>query len=111
MSISAPLDRRRVMKESGPMPEFMVMVLENETEEGKLAPSETKALVEGHSAYEGKLRAVSAYVDSGRLRPSSEGRRVRNRDGQARIEAGPFGDNAMSGYYVLEAEKLDVALG
>ena len=81
------------------MPQFMVMILENEAEERKLAPSETKALVEGHSAYERNLRAASAYLDGGRLRPSAEGKRVGNRDGQPRIEAGPFGDKALSGYY------------
>jgi hypothetical protein len=92
------------------MPQFMVMILENEAEERKLAPSETKALVEGHSAYERKLRAVSAYLDGERLRPSSEGRHVSNRDGQPCIEAGPFAGKAMSGYYVLEAESLDAAV-
>jgi hypothetical protein len=92
------------------MPQFMVIILENEAEERKLAPSETKALVEGHSAYERKLRAVSAYRDGERLRPSSEGRRVSNRDGQPRIDAGPFADRAISGYYVVEAESPDAAV-
>jgi hypothetical protein len=109
------------------MARFMVMILENEAEEGKLSPSETKALVEGHAAYERKLRAVSAYLDGGRLRPSSEGRRIGNHHGQPRgasdmptgprhevrdprVDAGPFGDRALSGYYVLEAESLEAAL-
>src|SRR5258708_1780212 len=92
------------------MPQFMVMILENEAEEGKLAPSETKALVEGHSAYERKLRAVSAYLDGERLRPSSEGRRVSSQNQQPRIDTGPFGHTALSGYYVLEAEGLDAAV-
>jgi hypothetical protein len=92
------------------MAQFMVMILENEAEGRKLAPSETKTLVEGHSAYERKLRAVSAYLDGERLRPSSEGRRVSIRDGQPRIDPGPFGDKALSGYYVLEAEGLDAAI-
>jgi hypothetical protein len=92
------------------MPEFMVMIMENEGEERKLAPPAIKALVEGHSAYERKLRAVSAYVDGERLRPSSEGRRVSRRDGAPRIDPGPFGDKALSAYYVLEAEGLDAAV-
>src|ERR1700689_4295182 len=92
------------------MPQFMVMILENEAEGLKLAPSETRALVEGHSAYEQKLRAGSAFLDGERLRPSSEGRRVSSRDGQPRVDAGPFGDKVMSGYYVLEADGLDAAV-
>jgi hypothetical protein len=92
------------------MPQFMVMILENEAEGRKLAPWETKALVEGHSAYERKLRAVSAYLDGERLRPSSEGMRVSRRDGQPRVDAGPFADKVLSAYYVLEAEGLDAAV-
>ena len=92
------------------MPQFMVMILENEAEGRKLAPTEIKALVEGHARYERKLRARSAYLDGERLRPSSEGKRVGTRDGQPRIDAGPFGDKALSGYYVVEAEGLDDAI-
>ncbi len=95
------------------MPEFMVMILANETEEAQLAPSETKALVEGHSAYERKLRAASAYLDGERLRPSAEGRRVSVRDGQAHVEAGPFAESAgfaLAGYYLVKAESLDAAV-
>jgi hypothetical protein len=92
------------------MPQFMVMILDDEAEDRKLAPSETKALVEGHAAYEQKLRAAGAYLDGGHLRPSAEGRRVSGRDGQARVQAGPFGDEALGGYYVVEAERLEAAL-
>jgi hypothetical protein len=92
------------------MAQFMVMILENEAEDRKLAPPDTKALVEGHSAYERKLRAASAYLDGERLRPSSEGKRVGNRDGQPRVDTGPFGDKALTGYYVIEAAGLDAAV-
>jgi hypothetical protein len=92
------------------MPEFMVMILANEAEEGQLAPSETRALVEGHSAYERSLRAASAYLDGARLRPSAEGRRVSVRDGQLRVEAGPFPETPLSGYYLVQAASLDAAV-
>jgi hypothetical protein len=92
------------------MAQFMVMILENQVEERKLAPSETKALVEGLSAWERELRAVSAYLDGERLRPASEGGRVSNRDGQLCVDRGPFGERALSAYYVVEAEGLDGAI-
>ena len=92
------------------MPEFMVMIQGNEAEEGRLAPPETKALVEGHSAFERKLRAASAYRDGERLRPSAEGKRVSIRDGQTRVESGPFSETALGGYYVVQAENLDEAV-
>jgi hypothetical protein len=91
------------------MSRFMVMIHENEAAEAALTASETKALVEGHAAYEQKLRAESAYLDGERLRPSVEGKRVSRPDGQPRVEAGPFADKALSGYCVLEAESVDAA--
>ncbi|HEY4188772.1 MAG TPA: YciI family protein [Polyangia bacterium] len=92
------------------MPEFMVMILENEAEEAQLAPAQTKVLVEGHSAYQRMLRAASAYLDGERLRPSAEGRRVSALDGAPRVEAGPFGETALGGYYLLQADSLDGAV-
>ena len=92
------------------MPDFMVMILANEAEESQLPPPETKALVEGHSAYARKLREAGAYLDGERLRPSTEGKRVSARDGQPRVEAGPFGETALEGYYLLQAQSLEAAI-
>jgi hypothetical protein len=92
------------------MPEFMVMIHEDEAVEGALTPAATQALVEGHAAYERKLRDAAAYRDGERLRPSSEGRRVNRRDGQIGVEPGPFGDKALAGYYVVEAAGRDDAV-
>jgi hypothetical protein len=44
------------------------------------------------------------------LRPSAEGKRVRVRGGQARIEAGPFAESALAGYYLVNADSLDAAV-
>ena len=92
------------------MPEFMIMILSNEADESQLAPSETKALVEGHSAYEKKLRAASAYLDGERLRPSAEGKRIGTSDGRARVTVGPFEETAFGGYYLVKADTLDAAV-
>jgi hypothetical protein len=73
-------------------------------------PLETRALLEGQAGYEQKLRAASAYKDGERLRPSAEGRRVSLREGERRVEAGPFADPTLGGYYVLEAASLEAAL-
>jgi hypothetical protein len=109
MSISVPVDRRRIRKGEGAMSQFMVMIHENEATEAALTPSETMALLEGHAAYEDKLRAASVYLEGERLRPSAEGRRVRRRDGQVHVEAGPFPDKVLRGYCVLSAESVEAA--
>ena len=92
------------------MPQFMIMILESDAEERRLAPAATKALVEAHAAYVQQLLAAAAFLDGERLRPPAEGRRVTARDGHPRVEAGPFEDRALGGYYVVEATDLDAAL-
>jgi hypothetical protein len=89
------------------MPDYMILIRENEAEQQRMAPSETRALVEGHAAYVAQLKAAGAYRDSERLRPSAEGKRVHAR----RIEAGPFGaEPAVAGYYLVQAADLDAAV-
>jgi len=92
------------------MPEYMVLIHEPEAAGATLAARETRVLLERQAAYEQKLRGLSAYVDGERLRPSTEGRRVRNGDGGPRVDAGPFGEPALEAYYVLAAGDLAAAL-
>ena len=92
------------------MPQFMVMIHEDEASEAARSPAEIGALLEGHAAYEQMLRGASAYVDGESLRPSAEGRRVSRRGGELRVEEGPFAGKALGGYYLLEAGTLDAAV-
>jgi hypothetical protein len=88
----------------------MVLIRESEATGATLAPRETRALLERQSAYEQKLRTLSVNVDSERLRPSTEGRRVRGGEGGRRVDAGPFEEPALDAYYVIQADNLDAAL-
>jgi hypothetical protein len=88
------------------MPDFMVLITANEAADARLAPAVTKDLVEGHSAYQRSLRAVSAFRDGERLRPSSEGRRV----SADKVEHGPFGETALVAYYLVTAADLAAAV-
>ena len=92
------------------MPDFMVLIHENEASSAGLAPRETRALLEGQEAYEQKLRAAAAYRDGERLRPSAEGRRVSRPEREPRVEVGPFAAPTLAGYYVLQAGSLDAAI-
>src|SRR2546423_10886948 len=87
------------------MPDFMILIHEDESEQARIAPSETKRLIEAHTVYLRSLKAAGAYRDSERLRPSAEGKRVRARGGRARVEDGPFAgeERALGGYYGVRA--------
>jgi hypothetical protein len=92
------------------MPEFMLLI-HGEAAGATLAPGETRRLLELQAAYEEKLRALAAFVDGERLRPSPEARRVsRGEDESVRVEAGPFDAPTLEGYYVLQAADRDAAL-
>ncbi len=59
------------------MAEFLVLI---HADEDELVPAETKARVEGHAAYEQKLREAAAFVDGERLsRHVDLGREARSR--------------------------------
>jgi hypothetical protein len=92
------------------MPDFMVLIHESEASAAAVAPLETRALLDSQAAFEQKLRAAAAYRDGERLRPSGEGRRVSLREGEPRVEAGPFAEPTLGGYYVLQAANLEAAL-
>jgi hypothetical protein len=92
------------------MAEFMVLIHESNAGGATLAPGETRRFLEQQAAYEQKLRALAAFVDGERLRPSAEARRVRRDEQGVRVETGPFGTPALEGYFVLQADDLDAAL-
>jgi hypothetical protein len=94
------------------MPEFMILIHENEREQERMAPSETRQLIEAHTTYVKALKAAGAYRDGERLRPSAEGRRVRARAGRAEVVPGPFAeqDRALAGFYLVHADDLAAAV-
>src|SRR5262245_22517173 len=90
------------------MPDYMILVLEDEREQARIAPSETKRLIEARAAFVSRLGEAGAYRDGDRLRPSSEGRRVF----RMHVEPGPFAgeDRALAGYFVVGADDLAAAV-
>src|SRR6185295_9634421 len=90
------------------MPDFMILIHEDDAEQQRLAPAETRRLLEAHAAFAGNLKETGAWRDGERLRPVAEGRRVRV--GKPPL-AGPFpGEKALAGYYVVRADDLAAAV-
>jgi hypothetical protein len=94
------------------MPEFMILIHEDEAGQEQLAPAETRRLIEAHGAYVQTLKVAGAYREGERLRPSREGRRIHARGGRAHVEPGPFAEEerALAGYYLVDAGDLDAAV-
>jgi hypothetical protein len=75
-------------------------------------PAEGQALVQAHGKFADALRAAGKYVMGERLRPDSDGARVRLKAGQPQVTDGPFTETkeALGGYYLIECDTRDEAI-
>jgi len=81
---------------------YMLMVLEDEAAHAAQTPKDIADLIDRRAQYAKSLG--DRLRDTGRLRPSREGKRVY----AERVEAGPF-TPALGAYYWVEADNLDDA--
>src|SRR5262245_5600042 len=74
--------------------------------------AEMTAIVQGHMRFAEELRAAGKMVVSERLRPDSEGSRVRVKAGHRQIMDGPFAETkeGVGGFYLIECDSKQEAL-
>ena len=93
------------------MADYMLMVLEDEAAHASQPPQVMAELIAKRAAFIDGLRRAGRLCDSGRLRPSREGKRTRRVGEQVEVQAGPFaeGGKALGAYYWVNAESSDEA--
>ncbi|HEV8549518.1 MAG TPA: YciI family protein [Polyangiaceae bacterium] len=93
------------------MPDYLLMVLENESAHAAESPRAMAELIEKRAAFADGLRRAGQLRDAGRLRPSPEGKRIRRRGEALEIQVGPFAEEskALSAYYWVAADELAAA--
>jgi hypothetical protein len=93
------------------VPEYLVTTLEDEDVHAAQPPKAMAELIETSDAYVEALRRGGRLKDSGRLRPSKEGKRVRRDGARLDVRGGPFAEDgkALGGYCWIEASDLDDA--
>ncbi len=94
------------------MSEYLVMTREDEySAHASQPPKAMSELIEKSAAYADELRHAGRLKDSGRLRPSKEGKRVRREGDRVEIRDGPFAEEgkALGGYYWVQASSFDEA--
>ena len=94
------------------MAEYLVTTLEDEHVHASQPPKAMSELIEKSAAYADELRRAARLEDSGRLRPSKEGKRVRREGSRLEVRDGPFAEEggALGGYYWVRAGSLDEAM-
>jgi hypothetical protein len=86
------------------MADYMLMVLEDEAAHAAQPPAQMAELIDHRARFVDELRRSGKLRDTGRFRPSPEGKRVR-RDG---VEDGPFA-GALGSYYWVQAGSVEEA--
>jgi hypothetical protein len=89
----------------------MLMVLEDEAAHAALPARAVAELIEKRAAFEDELRRSGILKDSGQLRPSKEGKRIRREGAGLEVKRGPFAEEgkALGAYFWIEAPTVEEA--
>ena len=89
-----------------------VHTVEGEARE-PMSEEEMRQFMERVGVLEEEIKAVGAWVFSGRLHGPDTATVVRVSDGEVLTTDGPFAESKehLGGFYIIEAEDLDAALG
>ncbi len=93
------------------MVEYLVMTREEEHAHASQSPKAMSELIEASAAYADELRRAGRLTDSGRLRPSKEGKQVRREGGRLEVRYGPIAEErkTLGGYYWVQAGGFEEA--
>ena len=89
-----------------------MLLINNDKNAAPPSPAEVQAMMQGHGRFADALRAAGKFVVADRLRPDSDGARVRLKAGQPQVIDGPFTETkeALGGYYLIECDNKDEAI-
>ena len=90
---------------------YMLLIV-NDKNAAPPTQAEGGAMVQAHGRFADSLRAAGKMVVADRLRPDSDGARVRLKAGQPQVTDGPFTETkeALGGYYLVECDSKDEAI-
>ena len=93
------------------MADYLLMLLEDEQAQEREPPKSTATLIEQQAEYTDRIRRTGKLKDSGRLRPSREGQRVRRHGDHVSVQEGPFDEQGRSlgAYLWVQADGIDAA--
>lgn len=101
----------RATGEGEQVAQYLIMTVEDEQAHASQSPKAMSELIEKSAAYVDEMRRVGRLKDSGRFRPSKEGKRVRGERNRLEVHEGPFAEEGktLGGYYWVEANDLEEA--
>jgi hypothetical protein len=93
--------------------QYLLMIYHAEEEETKLSEAETAAMHAAYGQFTHSIRESGSYIGGNALQPTATATTVRVRDGKTLATDGPFAETReqLGGYYLINAEHLDDAIG
>jgi hypothetical protein len=91
---------------------YLLLICSDEKGQAPPSTAEMETLVQGHGRFAGELRAAGKMVHGERLKPDSDGSRVRVKAGQRQVMDGPFTETkeALGGFYLIDCESKQEAV-
>jgi hypothetical protein len=92
--------------------QFMLLLYEDQADFERRNGPEGRPFMSAYKLYGDALRAGKAMAGGAALQPPHSATTVRVRNGERRVQDGPFADTKeqLGGYYIVEAPDLDAAL-
>jgi hypothetical protein len=92
---------------------YMLLIYHNEQAWDDLTEKEKQKIYSDYRQFTEELMASGNHVSGSELHPTSMATSVRVRDGQQLATDGPFAETKeqLGGYYLIESENLDQAIG
>jgi hypothetical protein len=93
--------------------QYLLLIYRNEAEIGKMGPAERKQVTADYGAFTQSIVQSGHFKAGDGLQPTTTATTVRVRDGKMLTTDGPFAETReqLGGYYLVEANDLDTALG
>lgn len=91
---------------------YMLLICADEKAEAQVPKADMDAIVQGHMRFAEELRESGKMVVGERLRPESDGSRIRLKAGQRHVMDGPFAESkeVLGGFYLIECDTRPEAL-
>jgi hypothetical protein len=92
---------------------YLLLIYSNEAADAARTPAENEAMYAQYGAFTGEVRAAGALERGDQLMPSTAATCVKVRNGRRLTTDGPYAETReqLGGYYLLNCDSLDDALG
>lgn len=91
---------------------YMLLICSDDKAAPPPPRADMEAIVQGHRRFSDELQAAGKMIHGERLRPDSDGSRIRLKAGHRQVMDGPFAETkeALGGFYLIECDSKEEAV-